>query len=72
MERNRDWQISLAAPVISALGMSENGTAITGVCRHSLDANRCLCCYLSSSLNSVSGIVQVLFLLRLNMVYAMT
>lgn len=42
MERKRDWQISLAAPVISALGMSENGTAITGVCTYSLDANRCL------------------------------
>lgn len=41
MERKRDWQISLAAPVISALGMSENGTAITAVCTHSLDANRC-------------------------------
>lgn len=41
MERKRDWQISLAAPVISALGMSENGTAITAVCTHSLDVNRC-------------------------------
>lgn len=41
MERKRDWQISLAAPVISELGMSENGTAITVVCTHSLDANRC-------------------------------
>lgn len=29
--------------VISALGMSENGTAITAVCTHSVDANRCRC-----------------------------